>query len=945
MKRSLGVLAAAAIVAGLSVVPASAATAQVSHAAASGHVGPHAKAYGQPVPHTKAAWQKDIARVRQPGPGCYTASYPALTWKAVKCLPAPRAKFIPALSSAPAAPTVSNGNSPNIEGQVTGLISQATGTFTNVNSGISETGPINNMGSAVANAFSLQLNTQFITNDPLCAGAKVPANCTAWQQFVYAYGNSSNKTLNSPQLFIQDWLYNYDNTCPTAPAGGNTWDSTGTGCILTTPATQVSVVTAADLATVALTGSAVWNGNDAVTMSVGSGQAVSAVESDATLDLAAVWTTTQWNVVGDAGGAKATFKPIGASLEPQTAYSGSIISAAPACVGQGTTGESNNLDLATTPPLGSQPDPTIASAETAVTSGNNNAGGCPPAAAAAGDTAVAASSDLAWDNEFQDYGDTSGGWSGGDGAQSVKLPDGDSAWFFGDTYLGNISPDGTHGPLSTGIAHNTSVVYNASSGSLGPVNAQPPGSDGYSFLGDYTWVPPPSGYPSSQYEMLNGDQVIDSNGTLYKFYQLADRDIKPGGFQYKLVGNVLESFSVSGDTLTPTGGTAFGVQDSSGSNPTLWGTAVLTPGDGYTYIYGTEPYNATAPSADAYPLYLARVPVGEVGTISDWQYYDAAPTCAPTTGDWSSSVSAATQLMPGGTSSGFSVTNVAGTYVLLTNNSTGTYNNAVAYYASCPTGFSASSPEYQVYAPSVPNGYLTYEYRIVPQFSSGDYVLVSYSQDTERVDGSCMGENYYNSSIYRPRFLDVTLPNVDTSGGSVTDPSSEAPPTYTAPAVSPDTMYTPTDDYPGTSTPVSQFCTTGATPVNSPSLTVTGNSGDVIDLSWSLQPAAMWMYSVVYCDKTYWAAQGTPCPANLVGPSGNDLTQAIPACSNQVASNPECGFNLDFGTPSSTLTALNNGDSYEIQVETSLAVVAGGYVGSNVVTETASLPMAARHVK
>ena len=87
-----------------------------------------------------------------------------------------------------------------------------------------------------------------------------------------------------------------------------------------------------------------------------------------------------------------------------------------------------------------------------MTSGNNNAGGCPPAAAAAGDTAVAASSDLAWDNEFQDYGDTSGGWSGGDGAQSVKLPDGDSAWFFGDTYLGNISPDGTHGPLSTGIA-------------------------------------------------------------------------------------------------------------------------------------------------------------------------------------------------------------------------------------------------------------------------------------------------------------------------------------------------------------------------------------------------------------------------------------------------------------------------------------------------------------
>jgi hypothetical protein len=567
---------------------------------------------------------------------------------------------------------------------------------------------------------------------------------------------------------------------------------------------------------------------------------------------------------------------------------------------------------------------------------DGNQPGCGAGSGAGG--AASVTSDQAWNDEFQSYGDTSGGWSGGDGAQSALLPDGNSAWFFGDTYLGGISPDGTHGPLSTGGAHNSSVVYNASSGTLGPVNAGAPGSGGYLWNGDYTWVYPPSAYPATQYELLNGDQVFD-NGTLYKFYQLADRGLSPGGFQYKLVGTVLQAFSVSGDTLTPGGQVSIGVQDSAGSNPTLWGTAVLAPGDGYIYIYGTQPYNTQTAGPDAYPLYLARVPVGDLSAgTADWQYYDGSPGCDPPASAWSSSASAATQLMPGGTSSGFSVTDVNDTYVLLTNNSLSpsTYNHAVAYYADCPTGFSASSPMYPVYTPSVPNGYLTYEYRIVPQFSNGDNVVISYSEDTERVDGSCMLENFYDSSIYRPRFLDVTLPDLVGGGGAVSDPPDHAPPAYSAPVVSPDPMYTPTDTYPGTSTATSQFCSANATPLNSPSLTLTSNSNDVIGLSWSLQPTAMWMYSVVYCDETYWAAQGKACPANLVGPQGNALTQAIPACSNQVASTSDCGFNLSFGDTSSTVAYLNYGDTYEIQVETCLSVLGGQYVGSNVVTAKAS---------
>ncbi len=73
---------------------------------------------------------------------------------------------------------------------------------------ITEKGKVGNAGSKVANAFSLQLNTQFFSGSPACSGSGNPANCLAWQQFVYAY--SSGVGL----VFMQYWLINYDATCP-----------------------------------------------------------------------------------------------------------------------------------------------------------------------------------------------------------------------------------------------------------------------------------------------------------------------------------------------------------------------------------------------------------------------------------------------------------------------------------------------------------------------------------------------------------------------------------------------------------------------------------------------------------------------------------------------------------------------------------------------------------
>jgi hypothetical protein len=383
-----------------------------------------------------------------------------------------------------------------------------------------------------------------------------------------------------------------------------------------------------------------------------------------------------------------------------------------------------------------------------------------PESAFAG-TAVARP-DAAWNALFQAYGNLSGAWSGGDGAQSLVLPDGSTEWFFADTFLGETYPGGTRSPVATGLAHNSAVLYR--DGHLGPTYAMAPGPGGYNGTTDYTWVVPPPSYPATRYELINGDQVID-HGTVYKFYQLADRDLHPGGFPYKLVGTVIESFSLdpATGTLSPAGGTPLGIEDSATSDPVIWGAAALVSG-GYIYIYGVKPYNG---DAAPFPLYLARVPVGGLAAGDAWQYYDGAPSCSPPESAWVSDPGSPSALRRG-VSAGFSVTEVNGTYVLLTGDTSGTAtaNDAVAYYARCPTGFAPASPRYLVYQPHLSGGYLAYEYRIVPQFSGGSEVLVSYSQDT-----TVLGGNYGDITTYRPHFLDVRLPGIGGSPGTVTDPA------------------------------------------------------------------------------------------------------------------------------------------------------------------------------
>jgi hypothetical protein len=296
---------------------------------------------------TKTQWQAAIAQVPAPGSGCYSASYPKLQWHAAGCVTARNWRFAPS--------TVGNGV--DYSAQVSGTISKATGTFKDVSPKISEKGQVDATGSKIANAFSLQLNTEFFTGSPACSGSSDPSGCQAWQQFVYAYDGCSAST---SCIFMQYWLIDYDATCPSA---WNTYTvGSSTDCYTNSNAAAVSAVTAKELASVSFYGSAAKGGKDGVSLSIGSGKATLVTGPDSMVDLAPSWNTTEWGVFGDAGGGEAYFGTAN-TLQAQTALKGTS-SAAPKCVKEGFTGETNNLKLASTPALGTESLPTMASRQT-----------------------------------------------------------------------------------------------------------------------------------------------------------------------------------------------------------------------------------------------------------------------------------------------------------------------------------------------------------------------------------------------------------------------------------------------------------------------------------------------------------------------------------------------------------------------------------------------------
>jgi hypothetical protein len=340
------------------------------------------------------AWQAKIAQVAQPAHGCFKATYPDLAWQQSACATPPQVAFVPRPAAPnanrPAVPMVPRpgprpmvvGNGDDLSAKApSGFIFNATGSFDNVSGVTSVSSPPNGMGAPVPDAYSLQLNTDFFVSTA-CAGSTDP-NCRGWEQFIFANDGTSGLS------FIQYWIIFYSTTCP---AG---WFTYGPHCYRNSPTgAVVPNQPISNLANLQVSGTA-NPGSDSVTTFVG--LTAYSVPGGNYVNANAGWKIAEFNIFGDGGGFQANFNP-GASLTVRTRinYGGT---AAPICVAQGFTGETNNLSFGSPPPPATPPGPAIMVTENTTNSSTANCA----YATAVGDTHEHTVAGLAYD--FQAYGD------------------------------------------------------------------------------------------------------------------------------------------------------------------------------------------------------------------------------------------------------------------------------------------------------------------------------------------------------------------------------------------------------------------------------------------------------------------------------------------------------------------------------------------------------------
>jgi hypothetical protein len=236
-------------------------------------------------------WQRSLSQVPLPKGGCFTAAYPSMQWQEAPCTTTPPYPQPPRRGPRP----LIVGNDNDVSAQVPmGFISTGIGSFDSVTGVTSESGPIGNTGPSVANAYTLQLNTNFFPSRA-CAGSPNP-DCLGWQQFVFENFGSGGRA------YIQYWLIQYNTTCP-GGVGWNQFSFTGSMDIYcwknsSLGAVAVPAQAITNLGQLSLTGT-VSAGGDSVTLSTGSN--VYSVAGDNAVDAAAGWQIAEFNVFGDGG--------------------------------------------------------------------------------------------------------------------------------------------------------------------------------------------------------------------------------------------------------------------------------------------------------------------------------------------------------------------------------------------------------------------------------------------------------------------------------------------------------------------------------------------------------------------------------------------------------------------------------------------------------------------
>lgn len=329
--------------------------------------------------------------------------------------------------------------------------------------------------------------------------------------------------------------------------------------------------------------------------------------------------------------------------------------------------------------------------------------------------APAAAFDRIWERD-------DAGWTGGDGALSVALPDGREAWLFGDTFLGPLA--GASRAPDAPLVSNTIVIQDNSCTTTlhGGTPAAPAA----------LVTPPEAGWFWPAAGAVEGSRL---SVLLTRFTRGGDTT---AGWDFAYRDSWVATFSLPGLqrvalTRVP------------GSDAVQWGSALIANG-GSTYVFGVEDHGSLKHA------HVARAPAG--GLAGPWEYF---------TGDrWSSDPAASGRVLDG-VSNLFSVVPAAGGFALVTQEPDFGLRLLAARSPSPAGPWSGLSAVGVV--PDPGRGRIAYNAVAHPELSGPDGLLLSISVNTLSA-----ADLYADPSAYRPRFL--TLPPIGgpPSTGPVSSP-------------------------------------------------------------------------------------------------------------------------------------------------------------------------------
>jgi hypothetical protein len=311
---------------------------------------------------------------------------------------------------------------------------------------------------------------------------------------------------------------------------------------------------------------------------------------------------------------------------------------------------------------------------------------------------------------FTRYG---GGWTGGDGTYSVRLPDGRTVWIFGDSFVGKVAADRSR-PKPSHLVNNCFVLQQADDlitlhgGTAGNPRALvgPPDDEaGFYWPGDGTVT-----------------------GNLLSVFFNRFRRTGEGPWQWRWLGTEIVVFRLPDIQRVFT----LGVD---ATNGVMYGSAIFEDGSNI-YVYGTEDLQRTK------YLHLARVPAR--GLKQAWQYFTGT--------GWSAEAGKSSRLLAG-VANQFSVLEVDRRYLLLTTDNRRPFApSIVTFVAASPTG--PWTPGVRLYTPPEARGeVVAYNALAHPQFSENGRLLVSYNLN----HAEDVAALYRNADLYRPRFIRVQL--------------------------------------------------------------------------------------------------------------------------------------------------------------------------------------------